>query len=82
MILGKPLQYIKCQLHGNELPLKALLYYYDGKPCGPVHWRGPIAKRIKESVSNMTVVDFQPIRLKLLLTSVGTRSTCIEYAWL
>ena len=62
MMLGKPLHYLICQLHGNELPFRALFYYYDGKPSGPVHWRGPIGTRIKETVSNLAVVDFQPIR--------------------
>ena len=62
MMLGKPLHYLICQLHGNELPFRAVFYYYDGKPSGPEHWRGPIGRRIKESVSNLVVVDFQPIQ--------------------
>ena len=30
MILGKPLHYLICQLYGNELPFRAVFYYYDG----------------------------------------------------
>ena len=38
MMLGKPLHYLICQLHGNELPFRVLFYYYGGKPSCPVHW--------------------------------------------
>ena len=62
MMLGKPLHYLICQVHGNELPFRAVFYYYDGKPSGPEHWRGPIGTRIKETVSNLSVVDYQPLR--------------------
>ena len=62
MMLGKPIHYLICRFHGIELPFWALFYKYDGKPSDPVHWRGPIGTRIKETVSNLAVVDFQPIR--------------------
>ena len=42
MMLGKPLHYLICQLHGNELPFRAVFYFYDGKNKGPQHWRGPV----------------------------------------
>ena len=32
MLLGHPLHYFICQLHGNELPFHAVFYKYDGKP--------------------------------------------------
>ena len=35
MLLAQPLYYRICQLHGNELPFRAIFYYYDGKPSGP-----------------------------------------------
>ena len=62
MMLGKPLHYFICQLHGNELPFRALFYYYDGKPVGPEHWSGPIGKSIKNRVSSLPIVAFQPIK--------------------
>ena len=37
MLLGHPLHYFICQLHGNELPFRAVFYNYDGKPSGPEH---------------------------------------------
>jgi hypothetical protein len=38
MMLGRPLHCCICQLHGNELPFRAVFYLYDGKPVGPEHW--------------------------------------------
>ena len=61
MMLGKPLHYLVCQLHGNELPFRAVFYFYDGKTEGPKHWRGPIGTSIRDTVSSLPVVAFQPI---------------------
>ena len=61
MLLNRPLHYSICQLHGNELPFRAIFYYYDGKPSGPENWRGVIGQQIKEPVSDLPVIDFQPI---------------------
>ena len=32
ILLGKELHNFICQLHGNELPFRAIFYHYDGKP--------------------------------------------------
>ena len=61
MMLGKAVHYFICQLHGNELPFRAVFYYYDGKPNGPEHWSGPIGKSIKGTLSGTPVVTFQPV---------------------
>ena len=61
MLLARPQHYSICQLHGNELPFRAIFYYYDGKPSGPENWRGMIGQQIKEPVSDLPVIDFQPI---------------------
>ena len=61
MLLNRPLHYSICQLHGNELPFRAIFYYCDGKPSGPENWRGVIGQQIKEPVSDLPVIDFQPI---------------------
>jgi hypothetical protein len=79
LMLGKPLHYAVCQLHGNELPFRAIFYHYDGKPSGPEHWRGPIGKQIKESVSNLPVVQFQPISYPDHL--VLTEEEVAEFSW-
>lgn len=62
MMLGRPLHYCICQLHGNELPFRALFYYYDGKPDGPEHWSGPVGKSIKNKVASLPVVAFQAVQ--------------------
>jgi len=61
MMLGRPLQFSICQLHGNELPFHAVFYHYDGKPKGPDHWRGPIGQMIKQPLANLPIVSFQPV---------------------
>ena len=61
MLFARPLHNSICQLHGNELPFRAVFYYYDGKPSGPENWRGIVGQQIKEPVSDLPVVDFQPI---------------------
>ena len=47
MLLARALHYSICQLHGNELPLRAILYYYNAKPSGPENWREMIGQQIK-----------------------------------
>ena len=61
MLLNRPPHYSICQLHGNELPFRAIFYYYDGKPSGPENWRGVIGQQTKEPVSDLPVIDFLPI---------------------
>ena len=61
MLLARPLHYCICQLHANELPFRAIFYYYDGKSSGPENWRGMIGQQIKEPMSDLPVIDFQPI---------------------
>ena len=61
MLLARPLHYSICQLHGNELPFREIFYYYNGKPSGSENWRGMIGQQIKEPVSDLPVIDFEPI---------------------
>ena len=61
MLLAWPLHYSICQLHGYELPIRAIFYYYDGKPSGLKNWRRMIGQQIKEPMSDLPVIDFQPI---------------------
>ena len=58
----RPLHWIICQLHGNELPLTHLLIHLDGKTSGPTRFTGPISKLLNETrFENLQVVNFQPI---------------------
>ena len=60
--LRKPVQWIVCQLHGNELPLHHLFIHLDGKTSGPLQFTGPIGKLLSETnFENLQVVNFEPI---------------------
>ena len=61
ILLAWSLHHSICQLHGNELQLREIFYYYDGKLSGPENCQGMIGKQIKEPVSDLLVIDFQPI---------------------
>ena len=61
MMLGHAVHYAICQLHGNELPFRALFYFYDGKPTGPASWTGPIGQQIINNVSSLPITKFKSI---------------------
>ena len=42
----KPLQWLVCLLHANELPLRHLLQHLDGSTSGPRAFSGPIGKAL------------------------------------
>jgi hypothetical protein len=58
--LGKPLQWMVCLLHANELPLRHLLEFLDGATTGPSQRQGPISKGM-EDCTQLPVIDFQPV---------------------
>ena len=39
-LLGHAVHWEICLLHGNELPLRALFGFYDGKTSGPASFKG------------------------------------------
>ena len=44
--LQRPLQWIVCQFHANELPLRHLVQHLDGTTTGPRGFQGPIGKAL------------------------------------
>jgi len=56
--LGKPLQWLICQLHGNELPLCHLFQHLNGSTTGPHAFSRPISKALSKC-QHMTVVAFE-----------------------
>jgi len=60
-VINRPLQWLICQLHGNELPLRHLMEYLDGPTSGPGGFSGPIGKRLTGSellsVMNYVAID-------------------------
>jgi hypothetical protein len=58
--LHKPLQWLVCQLHANELPLRHLLKHVDGGTSGPRAFTGPIGKELS-GCEHLPPVAFAPI---------------------
>ena len=58
---GRPLQWIVCLLHLNELPLRHIFQQLDGSRKGPDSFSGMIGKQLNGRVSSWTVDNFQPI---------------------
>lgn len=60
----KPLQWAICLLHFNELPLRHIFEYLDGKTTGPTSFSGPIGK-ILSDCENLQIVKFEKIDFDL-----------------
>ena len=58
--LGRPLQWLVCLLHTNELPLRHLLQNLDGVTSGPKAFSGTIGKELPHCEEH-PLVKFQPI---------------------
>lgn len=62
--LKHAVQWLICQLHFNELPLRALFEKIDGPTSGPQSFTGNIGVMLSKSL-NLPVVKFKPIHIKL-----------------
>jgi hypothetical protein len=62
--IGRPLQWLICLFHGNELPLRHLFCHLDGKTKGPNEFKGEIGQQL-ENCANLPVVTFLPIENNL-----------------
>jgi len=78
--LGKPLQWLVCQLHGNELPLRHLLEHLDGSTTGPRAFSGPIGKALS-TCQLMPVVAFEKVCADLPTVDLLSLSTDQKYLW-
>jgi len=58
--LGRPLQWLVCLLHANELPLRHLLQTLDGVTQGPKGFSGVIGKALT-TCEELSVVQFYEI---------------------
>ena len=59
--LGRPLQWIVCMLHLNELPLWRIFQQLGVSAKEPDSFSGMIGKQLNERVLSWTVDNFQPI---------------------
>ncbi|GBN29919.1 hypothetical protein AVEN_253455-1 [Araneus ventricosus] len=60
MKCGRPLQWVVCLLHANELPLRHLLQTLDGVTSGLRAFSGPIGIAIK-TCEELAIVPFEVI---------------------
>lgn len=58
--LKRPLQWMICLLHCNELPLRHLYQYLDGKTTGPKSYSGEIGKKL-DGCEKLDIVKFSQI---------------------
>lgn len=58
LYVGRPLQWIICMLHCNELPLRHLLMHLDGSTSGPDTFSGTVGKALK-NCQDLPVVNFE-----------------------
>lgn len=62
--VNMPLQWIVCQLHDNELPLRHIIKEIDGVSTGPDSFTGPIGRQLK-TVTELPLVTFKAIQIEL-----------------
>lgn len=60
---GRPFQWVICQLHTNELPLRHLIERLDGPTNGPKGFVGPIGCSLAKC-HEMQTVTFEPIEFR------------------
>ena len=59
--LGRPLQWVFCLLHCNELPLRHVFLELEGTTKSPDSFLGPVGKKQNGKVSTWPVKNFEPI---------------------
>ena len=75
--LDRPVQWLICLLHANELPLRHLIQHLDGPTSGPHGFTGPIGKQI-QFCENFELVEFAPVEVELPEVDKEYRSTCLS----
>lgn len=59
--LNRPLQWLICMLHLNELPLRHVFSSIDGKTSGPTGFKGPIGSLLNFDPCSSPIVPFEAI---------------------
>ena len=59
--LRRPLQWLICLMHANELPLRKLIEVVDGKTTGPKTSEGQIASMLEFDPQHKPIIEFTPI---------------------
>lgn len=76
--LKRPLQWVICMLHMNELPLRHLIIELDGPTTGPRGFTGPIGKLLLDC-ETYPVVKFKTVEAVSLQTDSAALSTDQRY---
>lgn len=76
--LQRPLQWVICLLHMNELPLRHLFFHIDGATSGPKTYTGQLGKSL-ETCEQLPVKKFHPIEGEPLPTTAVDLSTDQKY---
>ena len=61
LLLGRPLHWFICMLHGCEFPFRALVRKLDGGTSGPLSLKGPIGSTLTDELTEEPVVNFRSI---------------------
>ena len=77
-ILSRPLQWLVCQLHTNELLLRHLFVYVDGATTGPQAFFGPIEKSLT-TCDSLPVCKYEKIDGELPMIDIQDLSTDQKY---
>lgn len=60
--LKKPLQWLICLLHCNELPFRDIFRSLDGETSGPVGFKGEIGRRLMYNVRDLPLIEFESVQ--------------------
>ena len=77
---NKPLQWLVCLFHANELPLRHLLHHLDGPTSGPRAFSGPIGKALANCRA-LPVISFDKIDADLPVVILNDLSNDQKYLW-
>ena len=77
--LKSPLQWIVCQLHANELPLRHLIQKLYDKTNGPAGFTGKIGKALKDCEKLPVNVHFNPFPTELVTVDCNNLRTDQKY---
>lgn len=72
--LSKPLQWLVCLLHCNEIPFRDVCKTVDGEATGPITFKGPIGKELLFDVKHLDLVSFDAVQGNTLPVSCEVAS--------
>ena len=71
-LLGRPLNWVVCGLHLNELPLRHLITGLDGRTCSDTGFTGPLGKALDDVTDLPIKKNFKKVTCGSELISLST----------